>query len=127
MPVVATPQLLRSKLIRAQLPHEKQVQQSPLLKIFDNLSGAASEESLLLSLTNFVWFGVSLKVMKMESIRKLSNFNFQWTKSCTRIIERCNKSSVKFHKKCDNRGKILNISCVRCNFVKFHIHFLGLP
>ena len=24
-------------------------------------------------------------------------------------------------------GKILKISCVRCNFVKFDIHFLGLP
>ena len=26
--------------------------------------------------------------MKTESIRKLSNFNFQWTKPCTRIITR---------------------------------------
>ena len=33
-------------LIRAQPPHVKQAQQSPLLKIFDNLSGAASEVSL---------------------------------------------------------------------------------
>ena len=24
-------------------------------------------------------------------------------------------------------GKILKISCVRCNFVKFDIHFLGFP
>ena len=31
----------------------------------------------------------------------------------------------KFHKNCENTGKILNISCVRCNFVKFDIHFLG--
>ena len=35
--------------------------------------------------------------------------------------------NVKFHKNCENRGKILKISCVRCNFVKFDIHFLGLP
>ena len=35
--------------------------------------------------------------------------------------------SVKFHKNCDYTGKILKISCVRCNFVKFDIHFLGLP
>ena len=26
-----------------------------------------------------------------------------------------------------NTGKILKISCVRCNFVKFDMHFLGLP
>ena len=33
--------------------------------------------------------------------------------------------NVKFHKNCDYTGKILKISCVRCNFVKFDIHFLG--
>ena len=32
--------------------------------------------------------------------------------------------NVKFHKNCNYAGKI---SCVRCNFVKFDIHFLGLP
>ena len=37
------------------------------------------------------------------------------------------KMNVKFHKNCENTGKILKISCVRCNFVKFDIHFLGLP
>ena len=35
--------------------------------------------------------------------------------------------NVKLHKNCQNTGKILKISCVRCNFVKFDIHFLGLP
>ena len=35
--------------------------------------------------------------------------------------------NVKLHKNCQNIGKILKISCVRCNFVKFDIHFLGLP
>ena len=35
--------------------------------------------------------------------------------------------NVKFHKNCENTGKILKSSCVRCNFVKFYIHFLGLP
>ena len=34
---------------------------------------------------------------------------------------------IKFHKNCENTGKILKISIVRCNFVKFDIHFLGLP
>ena len=33
----------------------------------------------------------------------------------------------KFHKNGDYMGKILKISCVRCNFVKFDIPFLGLP
>ena len=28
---------------------------------------------------------------------------------------------------CENTGKILKISCVRCHFVKFDINFLGLP
>ena len=35
--------------------------------------------------------------------------------------------NVKFHKNCENTSKILKISCARCNFVKFDIHFLGLP
>ena len=35
--------------------------------------------------------------------------------------------NVKFHKNCENAGQILEISCVRCHFVKFNIHFLGLP
>ena len=34
---------------------------------------------------------------------------------------------VKFHKNCENIGKLLKISCERCNFLKFDIHFLGLP
>ena len=35
--------------------------------------------------------------------------------------------NVKLHKNCQNTGKILKISRVRCNFVKFDMHFLGLP
>ena len=35
--------------------------------------------------------------------------------------------NVKIHKNCENTGKILKILSVRCNFVKFDIHFLGLP
>ena len=31
--------------------------------------------------------------------------------------------SVKFHKNCENTGKIQKISCVRRNFVKFDVHF----
>ena len=36
--------------------------------------------------------------------------------------------NVKFHKNCENTAKILEVSHVRCNFVKFDIliHFLGL-
>ena len=37
------------------------------------------------------------------------------------------KMNVKFYKNCENTGKILKISCVRCNFVTFDIHFLWLP
>ena len=36
------------------------------------------------------------------------------------------KMNVKFHKNCDDTGKILKISCVRCNSVKFDFHFLRL-
>ena len=43
--------------------------------------------------------------------------NFSWESE---------KLNVKFHKNCENTGKILNIHCVRCNFVKFDIHFLEL-
>jgi len=35
--------------------------------------------------------------------------------------------NVKLHKNCENTGKSLKISCERSNFVKFDIHFLGLP
>ena len=35
--------------------------------------------------------------------------------------------NVKFNKNCENIGKILKISFVSCNFVKFGIHFCGLP
>ena len=35
--------------------------------------------------------------------------------------------NVKSHEHYENTGKILKISCVRCNFVKFDIYFLGLP
>ena len=31
------------------------------------------------------------------------------------------------HKNGENTGKILKVSCVRCNFVKFDNHFLWLP
>ena len=44
--------------------------------------------------------------------------NFSWESE---------KMNVKFHKNCENTGKSLLISCVRCHFVKFDIYFLGLP
>ena len=47
-----------------------------------------------------------------------SKENFSW---------KSKKMNVKFHKNCENTGKILKISCVIYNFVKFDIHFLGLP
>ena len=37
------------------------------------------------------------------------------------------KMNFKFHKNCESTGKILKSSSVRCNFVKFDIHFLGVP
>ena len=61
MSALAMPQLLHSKVIGSQLLHVKQAQQSPFLKIFDNLSGATSE------VTNFVWFDVSLKEIHVEA------------------------------------------------------------
>ena len=36
--------------------------------------------------------------------------NFSWESE---------KMNVKFHKNYENTGKLLKISCVRCNFVKF--------
>ena len=35
--------------------------------------------------------------------------------------------NAKFYKNYENIGKILKISCVKCNFEKFDIHFLRLP
>ena len=32
--------------------------------------------------------------------------------------------NIKFHKNCENTGKILKITC---HFVKFDMYFLGLP
>ena len=43
--------------------------------------------------------------------------NFSWQSE---------EMNVKFHKNCENAGKPLKISCERCNFVKFDIHFLGV-
>ena len=34
--------------------------------------------------------------------------------------------NFKFHKNCENAGKILKTSCARCHFVKFDIYFLEL-
>ena len=34
--------------------------------------------------------------------------------------------NVKFHKNCENTGKLLKISCVRCNFVKFSVVLLQI-
>ena len=36
------------------------------------------------------------------------------------------KINVNFHKNCENTGKILKISRVRCHFVKIDIYFVGL-
>ena len=91
---------------------------------------------------------------KTESIRKLSNFNFQWTKTLYqnnldniaffltvfkgyRLLVICNntkdyfswepeKINVKFQQNCENTSKIPKISYVRSHFVKFDIYFLGL-
>ena len=92
----------------------------------------------------------------MISIRKLSNLQFSEDKNLvpekfkqyrnlflhfSRAIDiisySCNnnkdyfswepeKINVKFHENCENTGKILKISCVRCHLVKFDIYFLGL-
>ena len=43
--------------------------------------------------------------------------NFSWQSE---------EMNVKFHKNCENAGKPLKISCERCNFVRFDIHFLGV-
>ena len=94
--------------------------------------------------------------IKTESIRNLSNFSFQWTKTLYQnhivnnitfflhfsraidtILVTCNntkdyfswapeKIKVKFCKNCKNPGNILEISCARCHFVKFDMYFLGL-
>ena len=34
--------------------------------------------------------------------------------------------NVKVHKNCENPGKILKISCVRCHFANFDTYFLEL-
>ena len=58
---------------------------------------------------------------KTESIRKLSNFNFQWTKTLYQKI------NVKFHKMISYTWNFLNFTCVCTILVKFDIYFLGLP
>ena len=58
---------------------------------------------------------------KTESIRKLSNFNFQWTKTLYQKI------NVKFHKIISYTWNFLNFTCVCTILVKFDIYFLGLP
>ena len=84
----------------------------------------------------------------MESIRKLSNFNFQWTKTLYRnnlynitlfltFFKGCrhNKLAVITPKTISleslrtlmsNFTRIVK-TLVKCHFVKFDIYFLGLP
>ena len=64
-------------------------------------------------------------MVQRESIRKLSNFNFQWTKTLYRRIifpfsHFSRAIEISYRK---NTGKILKISCVICYFVKFDIYF----
>ena len=90
-----------------------------------------------------------MNIINMESTRKLSNFNFQWTKTLYQnnlihieffstlfkgyLLVICNntkdnflwelvKIDFKFHRNCENTCKI---SWVRFHFVKFEA-FLGL-
>ena len=37
------------------------------------------------------------------------------------------ENNFKFHENCENSGKILKISCVRCHFVKFDIYLSDSP
>ena len=92
-------------------------------------------------------------LIQTESIRKSSNFNFQWTKilyqnNLNNIAffftffkgYRYNQLSVitpkthnfsleprkiiiEFHKNCENIDKILQISCVRCHFLNLTFIF----
>ena len=84
--------------------------------------------------------------IKTESSRKLSNFNSQSTlyqnnlkniaffftsvfcnNTKKNLSWQSEKMNVKLHKNCEKTEKILKTSCVRCNFLKFDIHFLGVP
>ena len=88
------------------------------------------------------WFITSLKIFILKNVKKECNVfkiilvqdfcplkikitqfpdGFRLNICETEII------NLKFHKNCNYAGKILKISCVRRNFVKFDIHFLGLP
>ena len=58
-------------------------------------------------------------LFKMESIRKLSNF--QWTKTLYREM------NVKFYKITSYTRNVQNFTSVFTILVKFVIHFLGLP
>ena len=71
------------------------------------------------------------KSFKTESIRKLSNFNFQRTKTLYQINLNdiaffCTSLNGERCKNCENTSKILKISCLRYHFVKFDISILGL-
>ena len=68
----------------------------------------------------------------------MQSFFFTFLRAVDVLIVICNntkenflwepeKINVKFHKNRDYTGKILKLSSVRCNFVKFDIHFLTLP
>ena len=80
------------------------------------------------------------KTLYQKNLKNIALFFFHFS----RANDDCNLSSVITPKKiyhgsprklmsnftckiCENTGKILKISCVRCHFVKFDINFLGLP
>ena len=56
------------------------------------------------------------RAIDVISYRNKTIENFSWEPE---------KINLKFQKNCESTGKILRIS--RCHFMKFDIHFLGLP
>ena len=99
---------------------------------------------------------IQINRIKTAFIWKLSNFNFQWTKTlyqnnlnntaffCTFCkgyrynLSSCNntkdyflwepdKINVKFHQNCETTGKILKISCVRWSFSEIWHSFSRTP
>ena len=76
--------------------------------------------------------------MYQNNLENIAFFFLQFSGAKDVILVICNntkenvlwepeKVNVKFHKDWENMGKILKISYVRCNFLKFDIHFLRLP
>ena len=70
--------------------------------------------------------GYAISHFFLHFLRAIDTISYLYSNIHQRLFEfswEAEKVNIKFHKNCENTGKILKISCVICHFVKFDINF----